>query len=515
MADSILNFFVDTNLFLQCLPLEQLDWSPWDSFEKVRLIVSKPVLREIDYRKNKGNDRAAKRARATYAMFRRFLKEGDIVVHEGSPRVVLCVESWHQYSEDLRNRLDYGERDDQLIGTIYEFARLNPSCDVQLLTHDAAALFTANDVGLAAHQILDDWLLPSEPTKVERELASLKQENDRLKKAEPSMSLRCVDQSDSHVETYEYAYKYFDPLTGVQIDELMDRLRACFPLATNFGPAEPQERIPSRSMFASLSTLDIFRSKEVFTPATDDEIAKYREQAYPKWLEQCQRVLRQYHLVLQEQVPVLEFCFLAENTGTRPADHALVTIEAFGSFQIMPPPFEEDDGQEHDDTSEMREGRPMKLFLPPDPPTGRWQTMMGHYDLDSINSTLRQLASSSRNLEMLTHYPLASAPKITPRDPNKFYYKNGRPSGPQQSFSLECDQWRHGNKEEAFLGDMHVSPNQEACEGKLVCRIEASNLSKPVFLSISVRITVAHVSAFESAQTMVERLSKLQNLGRI
>ncbi len=44
MADSILYFFVDTNLFLQCRPLEQLDWSPWDSFEEVRLIVSKPVL---------------------------------------------------------------------------------------------------------------------------------------------------------------------------------------------------------------------------------------------------------------------------------------------------------------------------------------------------------------------------------------------------------------------------------------------------------------------------------------
>ena len=56
MADSILYFFVDTNLFLQCRQLEQLDWSPWDSFEEVRLIVSKAVLREIDYRKNKGSD---------------------------------------------------------------------------------------------------------------------------------------------------------------------------------------------------------------------------------------------------------------------------------------------------------------------------------------------------------------------------------------------------------------------------------------------------------------------------
>ena len=143
MTTSILYYFVDTNLFIQCCPLEQLDWSPWDTFEEVRLIVSSPVLREIDFRKNKGNDRAGRPARDTSAMFREMLNEGYKLVHTGSPRVALSIEPHHRYSKDLEDRLNYQERDDQLVGIAYEFAHRNRTCEVRLLTHDTTPLYTA------------------------------------------------------------------------------------------------------------------------------------------------------------------------------------------------------------------------------------------------------------------------------------------------------------------------------------------------------------------------------------
>ena len=254
-------------------------------------------------------------------------------------------------------------------------------------------------------------------------------------------------------------------------------------------------------------------TKQVFTPATPDEIAKYRDEAYTQWLEQCEQVLRQYHFLLQEEIPAMEFSFLAQNVGSRPATDALITIEACGSFQIMPPPFVDNDGQPNGDADEAQEPQPRKLSSPPDPPTGRWQTTMGLDDLDQVGRSLRQMVVGSRNLEMLINPPfvLPSPVVHTPHDPNAFYYKPNRPSMPQESFSFECDQWRHGNEEEPFFGEIHVSPDQDAAKGALVCRIQASNLSKSVSKNISVRITVAHVSAFESAQTIVERLLELHS----
>ena len=510
MTNPILYYFVDSNLFLQCRPLEDLDWAPWATFAEVRLIVSKPVLREIDNRKNKGHDRAGRRARATTTIFRQIQSDKRRLVHSNDPRVVLCVEPQHQYSKDLKGQLNYDERDDQLVGTAYEFARCNQNCDVRLLTHDTTPIFTAHGLGLSADRISDDWLLPPEPTDTEKKLAYLQDENARLKKAEPSLSLRCIDQSDSQIEKYEYTYKCFDPLTDEQIDELMHRLRAYLPLANNFGPTEPQKRIASQSMIASQSILDILGKKEVFTPATADEIAKYREQAYPQWMEQCEQVLRQYHSILQKEAPPLGFSFLAKNDGTRPATDCLITVEARGSFQIMPPPFREDDDDE------IQEPQPTKLSLPPHPPTGLWRSMMGHHDLDHIGRTFRQIVDGSRNLDRLLTPPFVPPSPIKfprPHDPNKFYYKPNCPSMPQGSFSLGCDSWRHGNGEEAFIGEIHVEPEQHTVEGALVCRIQANNLSKSVCKTIPVRITITHISAFESAQNMVERLLKLQNLG--
>ena len=242
MSDSVIYLFVDTNLLLQCRPLEELDWSAWSAFGEVRLIVSNPVLREIDYRKNKGNDRVGSRARATSAMFRAMIGDEHKLIREGDPRVTLSLEPQHQYSSALKDRLSYQERDDQLIGTIYGFAHENLAVTVRLLTHDTTPLYTARALGLAADAIPDDWLLPPENTDSERELAALRAENVRLKKAEPLFEIRCIDGHDAEVERYDATYTRFDPLTDAEIDDLVQQLQNRFPLETDFGPRRPAER---------------------------------------------------------------------------------------------------------------------------------------------------------------------------------------------------------------------------------------------------------------------------------
>lgn len=91
-------------------------------------------------------------------------------------------------------------------------------------------------------------------------------------------------------------------------------------------------------------------------------------------------------------------------------------------------------------------------------------------------------------------------------DPNAFYYKPDRPSSPRSSFSLSCDQWRHDDGEEPFDGTIHVPGDQDKAEGALLFRIQAANLSESASKLIPVRVTIGRVSAFESAQAMVEKL---------
>lgn len=510
MSTSTLLYFVDTNLFLQCHPLEQLDWTPRDGFEEVRLIVSSPVLREIDYRKNKGNDRLANRARATSAMFREMLTEGQKVVRDAGPRVVLSVEPQHSYSRNLEDQLDYQERDDQLVGTLHEFAQRHEGSDVRLLTHDTTPLFTARGLGLAADIIPESWLLQPESTATEKEVLSLRSEIARLKKTEPSFSIRCVDRSNTDIDRYEADFTWFEPLTDEQVDELMRRLKDRFPQESDFGSRQPAERAAKRQ-----TGLDILvgHTKEVYTPATDEQIEKYREEDYPEWLDECEEILRHHHRMLQHQAALPEFSFLAENVGTRPALDSLITIEAEGHFQIQSPPSDDEDEEPNSEDDEPTDPNAEELPRPPVAPRGQWGRTIGGQPgdalraMDALRRSLTGLpnmglptASSHESLLRSLHVPPAS------HDPNAFYYKPRRPSSPQTSFSLSCNQWRHDDGEEPFDVQIHVPPDRDKAEGALLFRIQAGNLSKSASKRIPVRIAITHVSAFESAMTMVERL---------
>ena len=510
MTTSTLYFFVDTNLFIQCRPLEELDWSPWHEFEEVRLIVSKPVLQEIDSLKTKGG-RVRKRARGASAMFREILDQPHKVIRARSPRVVLFVEPGHRPDPDLTDRLNYGERDDELIGTVSAFAPPEPDNEVRLLTHDTIPLYTARGLGLPANQIPDNWLLPPENTETERKLAALEAENARLKAAEPQFSIRCESPSGVTVDCYQASYTWYEPLTEAEVDSLVRRLEARFPLATDFGPRDPAEPPPPRPVASSLSL-----TRPVFVPATDEEIEKYQDEDYPRWLSCCEEALRTHHRTLQAEPPGLRFAFLVTNSGTRPAKDALVTIEACGEFEITPP--EPDDAGEDQESDEDASGSPQSGSLPRPPvaPCGRWENpplyQTGFWKLfEHFQRNEDMLTSNSQNAYI--DRPIMKGPRqyssfIRPasRDPNAFYYKPNRPTNPQTSFVLECAQWRHDNDAEAFIGEIQVPTDRDEAKGLLVCRIQAANLSKSVSHRIPVRIEIAHVRAFESARDMVQAL---------
>ena len=509
MTKSILYYFVDTNLFIQCQPLDKLDWSPLHEFEEVRLIVSHPVMDEIDNLKKKGNDRVGRRARKASETFREMLNDAQRVVHSQCLRVVLSIELQHTCSRDLEGQLDLQKRDDQLLGIVHEFVKSNPSKEVRLLTHDTVPLYKARGLGIAADPISDDWLLPPENTEAERRLAALEAENARLKSAEPSLSIHCTDQANAKVDRLCASFTWFEPLTDTQIDALMQRLKARFPLATDFGSKDSAEPPPTLTIRDQQ-----FGTKPTFVAATDEDIRNYRDAAYPKWLKSCEDMLRSHHQTLQHYIREPEFTFLAQNAGTRPATDVLVTIEARGGFMIKPPPPKdrEVDQEVRNDPEYCLKDR--LLPEPPKAPCGCWQRSSGLHSGDALHA-FSAIGRALQNFPEHDHPGLALArsgctisPYFPPDpiDPNDFYYKPARPLKPQESFAIECAQWRHDNQAEAFKGKIHVPKDSGEIKGLLVCRIQAANLSQPISSKLRVRITISRTSAFESAREMVDSL---------
>ena len=497
MTDHNLVLFPDTNLFIQCKPLEELDWSEWKDFAEVHLRVCRTVTREIDDQKSRGNSRVAQRARATYQLFGQVLEseQGYLLIRNSDPTVKLFVEGVSQRSTDLDDQLDYTKTDDQIVGRVHKFRQDNPNVDARLLTQDRGPMMTARHLELPYVQIGEDWLLQPENDDSEKEIIQLRNRVAQLEKAEPRFKIELVDEDGKTLERLEVNHLIYEPLPDNEIDTLVESLTKHLPMRTNFTPGEPAEDEKG------LTVGEWLDRKDATGPPKDEDIAKYRDQDYPNWTRQCRRILSDLHKELQREVGQPIFEIAVTNEGTCPGNDALVVIEATGNFKISPPPYK---GEFDEDPEE-------ELALPraPKPPVGP----QAPSSLDAI-SRVSRFAESVNLLQRTTspfntgpiYFPPPIGPNEQRRDPNGFFYKPDRPSEPGESFAVECEQWRHSMGPEPFMGEIFFGTEQEEVRGLLRCEVHAENLSVPVSEQFPVRISMRRATSEERARELMQKL---------
>lgn len=467
MTTQTLYLFPDTNLFIQCKSLNELDWSEWANFSEIHLIVCHPVLREIDNQKNRRNGRVSRRARKTHSLFRDIaINEKDYeLIQKNGPKVKLFLEPLIGPCSELSDRLDHSKPDDEIVGCLFTYVKQYPEADVRLLTHDSGPMMTAKSLGLSFIPVKEDWILPPENNEANREIVRLKNEIAQLKKAEPEFHIKCLDSNDIEVNSLEIKYPIYEPLSERNISEFVDLLRSKLSPVTIFSPRESEARLYPG-----------------FLRRWNKAISKYKDEKYPSWIKKCEDFLSGLHQKLEEQAKP-SFCFLVENRGTRPGNNALIYIASKGDFKICPP--------------EKRETI-LRLPSPPKPPQE-----------EEILNKLRYRDSILPNLTP-SYLPLSTYSNMREnrRDPNSFYYKPKRSVTPVESFCLECEQWRHGTDAEYFVGDIFIDSSLNKISGALECVIHAENLSDPVRIVVPVKIAVKKINTRDCAGALVNNLFK-------
>ena len=241
-----LYLFPDTNLFIQCKPLEELDWSAQEEFAEINLLVCRAVQREIDGQKNRGRDRIADRARKTSTLFRDVLSMPDrqMVIRERSPKVTLSFCSIQLPSKDLKDRLDYNHADDEILGVLYAFVRttLRRTRVCSLMT--LVPMVTADHLGLEYIAISDKWLLPPENNPLEKENQQLKDEVRRLTSLEPAFEVDCLSHEGQRLDKLESKFTIYLPLGEDEIEELIALLKRRSPMVTNLRGRLLQPNLP-------------------------------------------------------------------------------------------------------------------------------------------------------------------------------------------------------------------------------------------------------------------------------
>lgn len=482
-----LYLFPDTNVFLQCKPLQQLNWSVLGDWDEIYLAISRPVQAEIDAFKGKGNNRQASRARRASALIRELLDATDNRIKLcNKPSVYLCLKHDLRRDETVSDILDYQERDDQLVGVALAFQKAHTDADVRLLTNDTGPMASARAVSLKFLDVPEDWLLPPETDEMEKRLKSLQDEVQRYKQAEPNFEIAILTEKKNNSTVSKYSV-----LSDSEVEELLERLTKSYPMATDFGARFPEERPiggPYANYLGALGGI-----KEVYNPVSDEEIETYRD-AYEQWKISCKEKLSNLANSLNSCIkwPTLEMRI--SNIGTRPAENSLVALEALGDIWIMAPM----------KNGEDRKSDSMSLHAPPKAPQGSWERI----EMGVNFRKLTELMSGATYSPLRRNYKIPDLASIyqNERDPNAFYFKRGGDRAPSDVIEYSCDQWRHAHKPEEFIVSVGCELKPGKYSGCVRVTVHASNLTTPAVVNVPVHITVDEKNCLQFADQLIKNL---------
>ncbi len=487
--------FPDTNLFLQCKPLQELDWSLIDHHGDVDILITRPVQAEIDEFKAKGNSRQASRARTISSLLGELLEtDDDWVELRQRPLVRVTVDLELDPDPAKAKELKYDTRDGQLVGMALNYHLSNPDALVALVTFDNGPLLSAKRVKLPFKKVPDAWMLPPEPDEGAKREAALKKQIELLQNSEPRFEIS-VEGATGPI--HEVRYDMYGPLSLDETEELLLALFTEYPEAKEFGPAEAFEKVVSTEGF---STSSYSFEKEVFTPATVEQIEKYRG-AYAAWKSRCRDYLGLVHEQLNKRLTWPTITPLIENVGSRPAEDSLIELEAKGPFAITRLAKKSEDESASSEKSEV-----LRLPRPPLVPKGQTKRVRTGPNFDARPATDSSADILVRQNQLSRTFDVPFRPPFA-KDPNAFYWEASTEGYPVGALALRCQQWRHARPVERFPVGLMFRREPGTYSGSLEVSVHAANLSAPAKLVQPIRFVVSEVSPSAEVKKLIADLA--------
>ncbi|EEY1597059.1 DNA-binding protein, partial [Escherichia coli] len=476
-----LYLFPDSNIFLQCKDLTQVNFSEITACDEVCIIITRPIQQEIDRQKGQGNSRLSKKARKAASLFNQVVDSTDmtLVIRERSPRVFLTMDLSLKPCEQLSEQLDYQEADDRFVGIAAGYCADDPDSEVAIITNDSGPRFSAIKHNIICYKVPSSWLLPAEPDEKDKQIKLLEAKLKQFTQSMPDFSIKVADDEQLNI-----VLPYYTALSEYEVDNLLCQLTDAFPLVTNF---DNEQTTPQ-----SLEKIIKSFSQQEYFPVSADDISLYKEKHYPLWKKQCEEILKNCHTHINPKAIKYPLSFLLQNTGYTIAERAVVTFTAKGDFRLC--------GFNWEIMEELTESKRIDLPSAPTAPKGKWRSVCGVTErMPYAGGALETPLSSIISKEI---GPLLS---LTPteRDKNDFYYKEKR-NEPVQVVSLECEEWRHQVKEEIFPLFVYTANKPKKVNGAIEVRVDANNLTNPVIKTFKLKITIEEHSAFSTITEMVQ-----------
>lgn len=455
-------FAPDTNFFLQCKPPDQLNWSLVTQDTSVVLVVVKEVRRELDRHKSGGNERRAKRARRIASQLRNLTvehREEWVLTPEGAPiRVALARAASLDPNRSKPAVLDLIFADERIVEEALAASLAQFGGKLTLLSHDMVPLESAQEVGLSAMSIPDEWLLDPEPNEQVDELRRLKGRVTALEGLAPNLSIGLEDGLD-RIET---VLDYFPPLSTAFVSSAMAAIRGRH---SSHGPQLGDPRTSVAAAYANMTMA-----------ASASQWGRYSSE-YAKWLEKVEERLGRFHHFLNYKAAGHRIVWRITNTGASGAERVVVDMDALGDFYFENP--------------EAERAALVKPFSwPPEPPQS------------SLIEALRNPLAFG-NYSPLKHPAFHFPTPVFNRDRHEFYWDYSPKKVPIHCRG-QCEDFRHGLQDETIGMVIRMKqPSDRVVEAALRVLVSAGNLPQPMTRHVPV---VIRPTIRDTEQAVCERL---------
>jgi PIN domain len=477
----MVEFFADSNLFLQCRVFSEIDWRLIaDSDDQITILIPTAVSRELDRLKSDGNRRRSKRAREASQFLRQIALSEDLrtMVRKEDPCVEIRIPDKIKIDRSQGENLDLEHPDDHIVAEMLTYLATSQDVDARLLTHDVNLMIAARRHGLKIVEIPEKWLLPPENDERDKQIARLRAEIEELKKGGvPDIRVTVRQGNGDPINELAITVNELSSIDADAIERLIEKAMAHHPIETRFEGYE--KPLPSR--FGRNLT-------GRYEPPSAGAVREYIDEAYPEWVESVRRWIDQLptHFGMESRYATVTIG--VENAGSSPAHNVLVELRCDGGLLMQP-------------TQDVSLPAANKLAVPnpPVPPKAKW--ISG--DLSALGHAIR-LFSDEANERLRGVNPDLLNVQSVHRDRYAFYWR-GRGVKPFVSkLELVADEFRHQIDREQIEITVFLPTDCLTRSGRLWCRVSASNLPKPCEISVPITIERIEVDPEPVARDLIE-----------
>ncbi len=431
-----MNLFVDTNFFIQCKTITELDWNLVTDSKVISLFVSKPVVSEIDRFKHDMNKRRQHKARMANSIFREILDSGNSCIckktHDKEIFFIVDCNPTPAELQEKANILDLNKPDDAIVASVLIHRGKYPDADAHLLTYDTGQMLTARSVGVPYKSIPRKWIMPPENDTRQKEINQLRKKLEEYTRREPKiiaeLSVNSVEYADDAILNISQNLS----LSKNEREDLKEMISTKFPQATF-----PDEEIGNNDASESDES-DHQRTCTLISRLKRPSEEKIREynNLYSDWIVSVDDFFSNYPDVKSTQSRVVPFSVIMENIGSVPLEGVVLKIKVLhGGLLCL----------------RNYHGCGNGMFLgdipkPPEVPKSLPQVFIESGIMDAIEAgdRLRSIIEGYKIPDLTTGiFRGTDIPTVYIPRPNEFVWMDERPIDPVREFVLQCEEFRH------------------------------------------------------------------------